>query len=172
MSMIIGIDPGLKGGIAYLNNKGSLYSVGDIPLIKNKFKEKTYIIDIKKVFNSLNGCHTQKGIHAIIIEDVHAMPKQGVSSMFTFGFGYGMINAAISCSDCGDSNLFRVTPQAWKKHFGLIGKDKNAGLDVIRSIWRMDMSTFITPRGRIIDGRVDATLIAKYYYEKFIGSSQ
>lgn len=161
--LIVGVDPGLGGGLAFLKD-GDLIEIIDMPIIKLE-KNKKAISSIE-VFNALRLAMSITGQSENIaaLEVVHAMPKQGVTSMFTFGYGYGLVRGAI---DCAGYFCEPVRPQAWKKHFGLIGKEKSAGLLVVEQFCpHLSTDCFITKRGRVIDGRIDAALIARYYWDR------
>lgn len=163
--MYIGIDPGLKGGIAMLNSSGEFIVTFDMPLEKLESGKDT--IDIVKLYKELLDINYS----IIAVEKVQAMPPtrlpNGQSlnmnvSMFTFGMGYGKVKAIASIT--GDIVL-DVTAQKWKKHFNLIGKDKKASVHKAIEIYPESEEYLITKRGRLIDGRADALLIARYAYE-------
>lgn len=159
--MIIGIDPGLSGGICILTNGGELCGIAKMPTYKENKKNN---IDVKRVHELLTYWgNLFKPVSTIIIEKVHAMPKQGVTSMFNFGYGYGLINAAAQLSK--NNEVEHVTPQTWKKHFDLIKEDKKAGILVIEKLYPDHSHLFFSPRGKVLDGLVDAALIARYKYD-------
>ena len=88
-----------------------------------------------------------------VIEAVHSMPGQGVSSSFKFGMAYG---AAISIMERINCPWDLVTPQKWKKEMGLTA-DKNESLDMARQLWPT------APLARKMDnGRAEALLMAEW----------
>jgi crossover junction endodeoxyribonuclease RuvC len=97
----------------------------------------------------------------VVIEQVHAMPGQGVTSMFSMGEGYGLWKGIVSA--CGLA-WGTVTPQAWKKVVlaGYGNKDKGAAVQVASRLFPSVASQLKTERGRILDGRADALCIAEY----------
>jgi len=111
MKYILGIDIGLSGALA-------LYSEDDlqtfpIPLIigkkgKNGKKAKN-AIDMYELAKLID--FWAKDIKFVIIEEVHAMPNQGVTSMFNFGMTYGIIKGIIAANLC---RIHYVRPQVWK----------------------------------------------------------
>ncbi|MFM6209945.1 hypothetical protein, partial [Planktothrix sp.] len=112
----IGIDPGATGAIASLSPTGITFI--DCPVIKKqngKTKPNPTLMatELKQLI-------TPDSI--IIIENVHAMPGQGVSSMFSFGMGYGCWLGIIAALNIP---VEFVTPQCWKKYYNL-GPDKEA----------------------------------------------
>lgn len=96
------------------------------------------------------------GPKLIVIEKVHAMPGQGVSSMFTFGVSFGTV---VGIATCCNARLLLVAPAAWKKKFNLIGKDKDAA----RKEAYMRFPSLRSELTRKKDvGRADALLLAEY----------
>ncbi len=112
-NIIIGIDPGKKGGIAILtnniltNNKWTMYPM---PIIGKDIDEK----ELSRIFYEVyeKGCDHHWDKTFAYLEKVHAMPGQGVTSMFTFGMGYGILRGILSANWIPYQ---LVTPQAWKK---------------------------------------------------------
>jgi crossover junction endodeoxyribonuclease RuvC len=58
-----------------------------------------------------------------VVERVSAMPKQGVSSSFRFGMGYGIIHGALAAKNV---QIIEVAPGIWKKHFRLSADKEQA----------------------------------------------
>ena len=119
--IIIGIDPGVSGAISILHKK-KVQNIIEIPTM----------IDGKKNKRQINGAQVAKIIQSeiinnedtfIVVEQVHAMPGQGVTSMFNFGQSFGVIKGV-----CAALNLpiYFVRPNKWKKHFDLIKSNKDA----------------------------------------------
>ena len=147
--LVVGIDPGLSGAIAIL---------GDIQVVM-KLPVNDKDIDIGVVADWL----IQAGINRIdlaLIEKVGAMPKQGVASMFRFGYSTGQLTGMIQTLKIP---LVRPTPQAWKKVV-LAGtsKDKDAAIAYVRNRYP-HLSLLPTERSRVPDdGMADAVCIAEY----------
>jgi crossover junction endodeoxyribonuclease RuvC len=154
--LIYGIDPGFTGAIAlYWPDTGKL-EVHDMPVMKNP-KGKT-IINPHGVLDILAN---EGGKSLAVIEQVGAMPGQGVSSMFRFGEGYGHLQMA--CAAC-KLPLQYVTPATWKKHFNLSrGKSVSRGLTMQR--FPDQAQQFSRAKD---DGRAEAALIALYGAEKLV----
>lgn len=151
--MIIGIDPGNTGAIAVLGEDGILHEVHDMPLMANGKKQQVNPSELRRILDL-----QFEGTPKVIIEKVSAMPGQGVSSMFNFGMGFGVLQGVVAGLGFP---LYLVTPQAWKKHFNLIGKDKDNARTVAQQLYPD------APLGRKKDiGRADAILIARYMSEK------
>lgn len=146
--IVTGIDPGMKGGIAILDNETNQMIAAPTPVLGKE-------LDYRKVFNVL--CEHKPSI--IVLEKVHAMPGQGVTSMFNFGMGYG---ALVALSVISNARLVLVTPQMWKKHV-LAGtnKDKDAAIQFCNHTY--PQVNLIPPRCRKAhDGMADAVCLAHY----------
>ena len=144
--MIIGIDPGLKGGIAFLSAKGAGASVMPVAGKEIDGRALAAALDLSRP-------------DVVIIEKVASRPGQGVASMFRFGQGYGVIIGV--CEALGIPYRL-VTPQAWKKTV-LAGtaKDKDAAISFVRRAYPdIDLSP-----GRLRvphDGMADAVCLAEF----------
>lgn len=173
--MFVGIDVGLGGGLAFLGNR--IQAVRAVPVItgvgKGKGKGKTKdILDIKAVRDWLMqrigddlglamDCTNYAIPRCIVgLEQATAMPKQGVSSMFSFGMTYGMLRGLLSALDIP---TVIVRPKTWKDKI-LFGtqKDKAAAIQYVRSRYPA-MSLRATERCTTDhDGMADAVCIAEY----------
>ena len=96
------------------------------------------------------------------IEKVSAMPKQGVSSTFSFGLNYGWLRGVL---DLGEISYCEIRPQIWKKEFGLTS-DKTKSIDVCRRLFpKVDLKR--TPRCRKADDNfAEACLLSEYARRK------
>jgi crossover junction endodeoxyribonuclease RuvC len=153
--IVIGIDPGLSGAVA-LVDEGKLRWVEDMPVVPTRYKNKS-----RNVLNmgSLNGLFRAaaiiNGADCVSLEQISAMPGQGVTSMFRFGEVYGAIQALTAASYLP---LHMVTPQKWKKHFGL-NKAKGVSRAKASQLWPDKADLFKLVKH---DGRAEAALIAEY----------
>ena len=150
----VGIDPGIKGAVGILDRKGQYAAVHDIPIMKIGEKNK---VDAEKLMFILVDVPTVD--QRIMVERVHAMPNQGVTSVFSFGETYGRICAAVECGGVA-CTVDYVVPRVWKKYFQL-DNDKNKSLELARSLF---------PNAELHlkkhSDRAEALLIARYLYEK------
>jgi len=147
MAKVIGIDPGLSGGIAVIDN-GHVIAIHKMPVVKSGSKREIdpYIFtDILKQYD---------GHFVATIEKVHAMPGQGVTSMFNFGMGFGTLKGALAALSIP---ILFATPQAWQKGLfsGIDAKlGKKRSIVYCKSRW---------PNvGKWTDGTADAACIALY----------
>lgn len=109
MIYIVGIDPGLSGAIAFYNTMVEEVVTYPMPTIKAGTGSKRVIdeLELARLIDK-----NASSIKKVFIERVHAMPKQGVTSVYTFGVGYGIIRGIIAANFLP---VEYVTPQKWKK---------------------------------------------------------
>ena len=152
---IIGIDPGLSGGIAILDDL-KIFDVYDMPVMSEGKKNKNQL-NRAQLVNIIKKNIIPSGDTFLIVEQVSAMPGQGVTSMFNFGQTFGSIKGI-----CAALNLpiFFVRPAKWKKHFDLINSSKDASRTKV-----IEMYPSISPRlSKKKDvNKADAILIARYF---------
>ena len=118
---IIGIDPGLSGAIAILEDK-KVFSVSDMPVMAEGKKNKRQLNSAQLV-NIIRENTNPKEDIAVVVEQVNAMPGQGVTSMFNFGQTFGAIKGISATLKLP---IYFVRPSKWKKHFDLINSSKDA----------------------------------------------
>ena len=117
---IIGIDPGLSGAIAILENNKVL-NIFEIPVMsEGKNKRQLNSAQLVKL---LKDNISESDEVSVVVEQVNAMPGQGVTSMFNFGQTFGAIKGV--CAALG-LPIFFVRPSKWKKHFELINSSKDS----------------------------------------------
>jgi crossover junction endodeoxyribonuclease RuvC len=127
MTLTIGIDPGLTGAIAALDDASQLILCADLPVIRSG---KLAWIDSNEFTSLLMQCRDGRPAQ-IMLERSQAMPGQGVSSSFCTGVVMGSILAA--CQRVAIP-LHIVTAAVWKRSMGL-GSDKSASLDKARLLF-------------------------------------
>lgn len=150
--MILGIDPGLSGAIAFYDTSNESVVVIDMPTVevtrngKNKREVSPALIA-----DAVAG----KGIVQAFVERVSAMPGQGVSSMFSFGRSVGVIEGVLAAYEIP---VTLVTPQAWMKAMG-VRAGKDGSRERAMQLFPQYADLFSRKKD---DGRSDAVLIAKY----------
>lgn len=148
---IVGIDPGLTGAIAVIANTGEIIELCDMPTMTAEFGKGN-------VVNPYGVASIIKRVKPKIayIERVGARPGQGVSSMFKFGAALGILQGVVAANNISTEY---VTPQAWKKFFGLIGQPKDAARTLCQG--RYD---YLAEELKWVKngGRADALLIGLY----------
>jgi len=139
----IGVDPGKSGAYAFLRESGTVdvYDWTDA---------RQFAADIREYAGNLN-------IIFAVIESVHSMPKQGVSSSFSFGMNYGMAQGVIMAMGIP---IILVSPQKWQKAMLMIADGKNTKEQSLTQARRMFPAADIWLKKH--HGRSDAALLAEY----------
>lgn len=154
MSFIIGVDPGASGAVAILEDTGQLVQVFDMPAVEIQVGGKAKRRVAPEMLASELRLYNVHGTVAVV-EQVSAMPGQGVSSMFAFGQAYGLVLGVLAGLWIPTKT---VTPSAWKKALKL-----NTGKDAARAkaaqLWPQMASEFKRVKD---DGRAEAALIANW----------
>jgi Holliday junction resolvasome RuvABC endonuclease subunit len=145
--IIVGIDPGNNGGIALLHGDRLIYA-DHLPVVGKTLSGhllNNWFADIEPDTPAM-----------VVVEQVHAMPRQGVSSTFAFGKAVGIIEGVIAARGLP---VTYVTPQRWKKAMGVTA-DKNSSRQLAINLWPTEADLF----RRVKDAdRAEAALIAEYY---------
>ena len=154
---VIGIDPGLSGAIAILENNKVL-GIFDMPVMSEGKKNKRQLNSAQLVNIIKENIMKDEEI-AVVVEQVNAMPGQGVTSMFNFGQTFGAIKGI-----CAALNLpiFFVRPSKWKKHFELINSSKDSSRTKVIEMYPT-LSNQLTKKKDV--NKSDAILIAKFYID-------
>ena len=154
---IIGIDPGLNGAIAVLQNN-KVIEIHDIPVMADGKKNKRQLNSAQLV-KLLKDSFQDEANTVVVVEQVNAMPGQGVTSMFNFGQTFGAIKGI-----CAALNLpiFFVRPAKWKKHFDLINSSKDASRTKAIEMYP-SISDQLSKKKDV--NKSDAILIARFYSE-------
>lgn len=159
--IFIGIDPGLSGAICTLDTKyENDIQIFDMPRSKDDSK-KIDGCTIGKILRPYRGDLTAYTTMAII-ELVHAMPKQGVSSMFNFGRTCGIIEGV--CDGLDISKIF-IPPSVWKSNMKLT-KNKDDSRELATRLFPDSAHLFKRKKD---DGRAEAALLAYYGVQHFGG---
>ncbi len=112
MKYIVGIDPGLSGGLAFYDPMMETLETFEMPTLiagaKNKTGHKRVLdkSELARMFDSYGS-----SIKKVIIENVHAMPGQGVSSMFSFGCSFGVVQGIVAANFLP---VEFIEPRKWK----------------------------------------------------------
>ena len=154
---IIGIDPGLSGAIAVMKNNKVL-NIFEIPVMSEGKKNKRQLNSAQLVRLLKDNIKDEEEV-SVIVEQVNAMPGQGVTSMFNFGQTFGAIKgicAALSLP------IFFVRPSKWKKHFELINSSKDSSRTKAIEMYPL-LSSELSKKKDV--NKSDAILIARFYSE-------
>lgn len=153
--MIIAVDPGAKGAVAFFTPGAGMLEIIDMPVIEITRNGKTKSEISPQLLASVIRPRLEAATTPVsaIIEKVGAMPGQGVSSMFQFGRGVGMIEGVLATLHL---TIHYVTPQQWQKAVGVRG-GKDGGRARAVELFPAYASMFGRAKD---DGRADAALIA------------
>jgi len=150
-NIYLGIDPGYSSGhLAFLNQEGKLIQLTSMPKIEQE------LVDLFHHWN-------RPGIWKIYscLENVHAMPGQGVSTMFKFGCNYGMLKMGMMTI----ADIWTIVdPRKWQKFFGLKRSKSWTDKEWKKHIANKARKDFPTQSKQIKDSAADAIMLARYCY--------
>jgi len=159
--LVIGIDPGISGSICFFQD-GKIIDVVEMPtMIEGKKNKKQ--VNGSQIFNEISERikKIDKKDIKVIIEQVSAMPGQGVTSMFNFGQSYGILKGICSAMQLP---MYFVRPAKWKKYFNLINSEKDASRTKAIEIFPYFSGQLSRKKD---SNKADAILIASFYYETY-----
>ena len=159
--LIIGIDPGISGAICFFE-KGQVKEIIDMPTMADGKKNKRQINGpqiYNEIYSRIN-INSKKDV-IVVIEQVSAMPGQGVTSMFNFGQSFGVLKGICSAMQL---SMFFIRPAKWKKYFGLIKTEKDASRTKVIEIFPYISSELSRKKD---SNKADAVLIASFFYNTF-----
>jgi len=159
--LIIGIDPGLTGSICFFQD-GKIIDVVEMPNMPEGKKNKKQVNGAQIYYEiSLRIKDEKKEDIKVIIEQVSAMPGQGVTSMFNFGQSFGILKGICSAMQLP---MYFVRPTKWKKYFNLINSEKDASRTKAIEVFPYFSSELSRKKD---SNKADAILIASFYYETY-----
>ncbi len=155
--LIIGIDPGINGAICFFEN-GEVKEILDMPNMAEGKKNKRQI-NGPQIYNEISKRITNisKKEVVVVIEQVAAMPGQGVTSMFNFGQSFGVLKGICSAMQL---SMHFVRPAKWKKYFNLINTEKDSSRTKVIEIFPYISSQLSRKKD---SNKADAILIASFY---------
>ena len=159
--LVIGIDPGISGSICFFQD-GKINDVVEMPTMTEGKKNKKQV-NGSQIFNEIS--YRIKKIDKqdikVVIEQVSAMPGQGVTSMFNFGQSFGILKGICSAMQLP---MYFVRPAKWKKYFNLINSEKDASRTRAIEIFPYFSSQLSKKKD---NNKADAILISSFYYETY-----
>ena len=159
--LIIGIDPGITGSICFLQD-GKIIDVIEMPnMIEGKKNKKQ--VNGAQIYYEISSRikDIKKEDIKVIIEQVSAMPGQGVTSMFNFGQSFGILKGICSAMQLP---MYFVRPTKWKKYFNLINSEKDASRTKAIEVFPYFSANLSRKKD---SNKADAILIASFYYETY-----
>ena len=154
---IIGIDPGLTGAIAILEDK-KVTNLLDMPVMAEGKKNKRQLNSAQLV-NIIKENTLKEEEIVVVVEQVNAMPGQGVTSMFNFGQTFGAIKGVCAALELP---IYFVRPSKWKKYFELINSSKDSSRTKTIEMYPT-LSNQLSKKKDV--NKSDAILIAKFFNE-------
>ena len=154
---VIGIDPGLSGAIAILKDNKVL-NLFEMPVMEEGKKNKRQLNSDQLAKLIKNNIEIDEEV-SVVVEQVNAMPGQGVTSMFNFGQTFGAIKGICATLDLP---IYFVRPSKWKKHFELINSSKDASRTKAIEMYP-SLSNDLAKKKDV--NKSDAILIARFYSE-------
>ena len=158
--LIIGIDPGISGSICFFED-GKIIEVIEMPVMSEGKKNKKQV-NGAQIYNEFLTRITRKDDETrVVIEQVSAMPGQGVTSMFNFGQSFGILKGICSAMQL---SVYFVRPAKWKKYFNLINSEKDASRTRAIEIFPYYSSNLSRKKD---SNKADAILIASFFFETY-----
>ena len=159
--LIIGIDPGINGSICFFDD-GKIIDLIEMPSMASGKKNKRQV-NGAQIYNEISQKikNFEKKNIKVVIEQVSAMPGQGVTSMFNFGQSFGVLKGICSAMQL---SMHFVTPAKWKKYFNLINSQKDASRTKAIEVFPY-ISTHLSKKKDA--NKADAILIASFFYETY-----
>ena len=159
--LIIGIDPGISGSICFLE-EGKIIDVLEMPTMAEGKKNKRQV-NGSQIYNEISRRINEVSNQDIrvVIEQVSAMPGQGVTSMFNFGQSFGILKGICSAMKLP---VYFIRPAKWKKYFNLINSEKDASRTRAIEIFPYFSAQLSKKKDT---NKADAILIASFFFETY-----
>jgi len=159
--LIIAIDPGISGSLCFFE-EGKIIDIIEMPNMAAGKKNKRQV-NGAQIYNeiSLRIKNFQKNDIKVVIEQVSAMPGQGVTSMFNFGQSFGVLKGICSAMQLP---MYFVRPAKWKKYFNLINSKKDASRTKAIEIFPYISAQLSKKKD---SNKADAILLASFFFETY-----
>ena len=159
--LIIAIDPGISGSLCFFE-EGKIIDIIEMPNMAAGKKNKRQV-NGAQIYNeiSLRIKNFQKEDIKVVIEQVSAMPGQGVTSMFNFGQSFGVLKGICSAMQLP---MYFVRPAKWKKYFNLINTKKDASRTKAIEIFPYVSAQLSKKKD---SNKADAILLASFFFETY-----
>ena len=159
--LIIGIDPGITGSICFFED-GKIIDVVEMPNMAEGKKNKRQVNGAQiyhEIYKRIK--NLEKKDIKVVIEQVAAMPGQGVTSMFNFGQSFGVLKGICAAMQIP---MYFVRPAKWKKYFNLINSEKDASRTRAIEIFPYFSSQLSKKKD---SNKADAVLVASFFYNTY-----
>jgi len=145
----LGIDPGISGGLSFLNLDSGELTPYRMPVDKSGKRTELDICEIIRLIRLHKPCRAN-------LEAVHAMPRDGGVGAFAFGKGFGILLGILATLEVP---VRLIPPQTWKKHYDLIKADKEKSRELASRLFPSNVDSWRFKRD---DGVAESALIARY----------
>jgi crossover junction endodeoxyribonuclease RuvC len=152
MGIVIGIDPGVSGAVAFVYPDGS--QVDDMPTVEVRGKRHVCPHGLRSLLTK--EASPDYLVDAIVLEHVQGVQGTGATSAFSFGRSFGLVEGVVVGLALP---LVLVRPQAWTKALG-VSRDKGAHRQAAANLWPRQASLFARVKD---DGRADAALLCHWW---------
>ena len=159
--LIIAIDPGITGSICFFED-GKIINLVEMPNMADGKKNKKQV-NGSQIYNEISSRikNIEKKNIKVVIEQVSAMPGQGVTSMFNFGQSFGVLKGICSAMQIP---MYFVRPAKWKKYYSLIKTNKDASRTKAIEVFPYISKQLSKKKDA---NKADAILIASFFYETY-----
>ena len=151
--IFVGVDPGQRGALAWLDGSGTLLRVEDMPVFEvlrnGKARKELDVHGLASLLSDLKA-------DVCFMEQVNGMDGDSPSSAFTFGRIAGAAEAVLKLSV---ARFEFVAPATWKRAMGLIGAAKDQSRAKATHRWAGFAKVFSR---KLDDGRAESALLAEY----------
>lgn len=152
MGIIIGIDPGVSGAIAFVSEDDNAISVDDMPTVEVRGKRHVCPHGLRAVLDG----HDLKSVRAVVLEHVQGVQGTGATSAFSFGRSFGLVEGVVAGLRLP---LVLVRPQVWTKAMQ-VSRDKGSHRRAACNLWPRHANLFARVKD---DGRADAALMCHWW---------
>jgi len=154
MTLILGIDPGLDGALAFFDPDAGTLEIEDVPTLTiSKGKSNKRVVDEVQLAGLFDRRAAE--IKEVWLEKVGSRPGEGHAGAFSFGTTYGLLRGLTVAHFIP---LYDVAPVTWKKALKVAGEKDDARL---RASQIMPRHAHLWTRKKD-HGRAEAALIAYY----------
>ena len=153
MPLIIGIDPGVSGAVAFIRDDDTAY-VLDMPTTRSQLGKTALDVNGSLLFDAL---FLSDSRDVAYVEQVQSRPRQ--AGQFAFGVNYGRVLGVLEALGI---QIVHVPASKWKPAMGLRGEDKATSVVLAAQLFPHLKDQLYGPRGAPLDGRAEALLIAYY----------
>jgi crossover junction endodeoxyribonuclease RuvC len=156
---VVGVDPGLSGALAALDENSRLIKIWDVPSITVKRgKKHRRVIQTAILAGIFREIHAMQVPTLIALEFVRSMPNQGIAGAFTFGQGFGMMEMGAAAFELP---IEYITPVKWKKAMLAAGSGTDKQASIVRALQVCPAAApYLTLKRH--EGRAEAILLATF----------